>query len=85
MAKLGGIDISNEEISYFRRCDLLNQNPVLTARHYQYRVETFFKEIILHKNGPFAGKIENYVIKIEFQARGSPHNHCFLWLKDAPD
>ena len=57
---------------------------MLTARHYQYRVETFFKEIILHKNGPFAGKIENYVIKIEFQARGSPHNHSFLWLKDAP-
>ena len=28
--------------------------------------------------------MENYVIKVEFQARGSPHNHCFLWLKDAP-
>ena len=25
-----------------------------------------------------------FVIKVEFQARGSPHNHCFLWLKDAP-
>ena len=23
-------------------------------------------------------------IRIEFQARGSPHAHCVLWIKDAP-
>ena len=30
------------------------------------------------------GDITDYVIKIEFQMRGSPHAHCLLWVKDAP-
>ena len=30
------------------------------------------------------GYITDYVIKIEFQLRGSPHAHCLLWVKDAP-
>ena len=30
------------------------------------------------------GHITDYVIKIEFQMRGSPHAHCLLWVKDAP-
>ena len=30
------------------------------------------------------GYITGYVIKIEFQMRGSPHAHCLLWVKDAP-
>ena len=28
--------------------------------------------------------ITDYVIKIEFQMRGSPHVHCLLWVKGAP-
>ena len=30
------------------------------------------------------GHITDYVIKIEFQMRGSPHAHCLLWVKDTP-
>ena len=30
------------------------------------------------------GEIIDYVIKIEFQMRGSSHGHCLLWVKDAP-
>ena len=30
------------------------------------------------------GHITDYVIKIEFQMRGSAHAHCLLWVKDAP-
>ena len=26
----------------------------------------------------------DYSIRIEFQARGSPHAHCVIWVKDAP-
>ena len=32
-------DISN--LSYHDRCNILNSNPVLVARHFQYRVEVF--------------------------------------------
>ena len=82
--KLRGENICKDEIdnlSYFDKCADLNSNPVLLARHFQYRVENFFKEIIL--NGQL-GKITYYAIRVEFQARGSPHVHCLLWAKSVP-
>ena len=36
-----------ELMNYFEKCELLNSNPVLLARHFQHRAETFFKEILL--------------------------------------
>ena len=51
--KLNGIDIADEDtdrLSYHERCDTLNKNPVLVARDFQYRVEIFFKVIVL--DGP---------------------------------
>ncbi|XP_057292445.1 uncharacterized protein LOC130621150 [Hydractinia symbiolongicarpus] len=83
IGKLNNIDVSSNELDYFRRCSILNQNPVLTARHFQYRVENFFREILLHKSSPI-GQVANYAIKVEFQFRGSPHIHAFLWLLDSP-
>ena len=51
------------------------------ARHSQYRVEVFFKTIIL--DGPL-GKTTYYAIRVEFQVCGSPHIHSFLWILNAP-
>ena len=68
-------------MAYHQRCELLNSNPVLVARHFQYRVEVFFKEIII--DGPL-GKTKYYAIRVEFQVRGLPHVHCFLWVMNAP-
>ncbi|XP_066928764.1 uncharacterized protein [Clytia hemisphaerica] len=82
--KLKGEDVTNEfieNLSYHERCDLLNSNPVLVARHFQYRVEVFFKTIVL--DGPL-GKTTYYAIRVEFQVRGSPHIHSFLWILNAP-
>lgn len=84
IAKLNALDISDEDIDkidYFERCKLLNSNPVLLARHFQYRVEVFFKEIIV--DGPL-GKVKYHAIRVEFQFRGSPHVHSFIWVIDAP-
>ena len=50
---------------------------------FQHRIEAFFSEYLLSDAHPL-GYITDYVIKIEFQMRGSPHAHCLLWLKDAP-
>ena len=55
--KLNRVDISDEEVdemSYHDSCHTLNKNPVLVARHFQYRVEMFFKIIVL--DGPL-GKL----------------------------
>ena len=48
--KLNNLELSEEELknlSYQERANLLNNNPVLVARHFQYKVEVFFKDIII--------------------------------------
>ena len=50
---------------------------------FQHRLEAFFSQYLLSDTHPL-GHITDYVIKIEFQMRGSPHAHCLLWVKDAP-
>ena len=49
---------------------------------FQHRIEAFFSEYLLSDVHPL-GHITDYVIKIEFQMRGSPHAQCLLWVKDA--
>ena len=54
---------------------------MLLARQFQYSVELFFRTIII--NGPL-GKTLYYAIRVEFQLRGSPHIHSFVWILNAP-
>lgn len=62
---------------------MLNLNPVVVAKHFQYRVETFFTEVLLTNAKPI-GKIVYYALRIEFQMRGSPHLHALIWCDDCP-
>ena len=55
-----------KNLSYQERSNLLNNNPVLVARHFQYKPEVFFKEIILDG---LSGKSKYHAIRIEFQER----------------
>ena len=61
----------------------LCQNLITGVWMFQHRLEAFFSEYLLSDTHPL-GHITDYVIKIEFQMRGSPHAHCLLWVKDAP-
>ena len=61
----------------------LRSNPVTAARMFQYRLETFVTTFLKSNANPI-GCITEYVIWIEFQARGSPHAHTLFWIKDAP-
>ena len=82
--KLKGETCSEEEIenmNYMERTTILQSNPVLLARHFQYRVENFFKYIVSHGT---LGKVIHYAIRVEFQVRGSPHIHSLLWVENAP-
>ena len=86
IARIQGKNMSNEEIealSYHEKCQMLNLNPVIVAKHFQYRVETFFTEILLTDAKPI-GKIVYYALRIEFQMRGSPHLHALIWTSDCP-
>ena len=84
LSKLNKLDFSDDVIknmTYQERCNTLNKNPVLVARHFQYKIEIFFKVIVL--DGPL-GKTSYYAIRVEFQVRGSPHIHSFIWILNAP-
>ena len=81
-----GRQISQKEVlkmTMEERSKYLQQNPVTGARMFQHRVENFFTQYLLSDSNPI-GQIVEYVIKIEFQMRGSPHAHCLLWVKDSP-
>ena len=70
--KLNNLGLSGEKLknlSHQERCNLLNNNPVLVARHFQYRVEVLFKEIIL--DGPL-GKTKYYLYALNFK-KGVAH------------
>ena len=79
--KLNEAEFHISNLSYHDRCNILNSNPVLVARHFQYKVEVFFKLIIT--GGPL-GKSKHYAIRVEFEIRGSPHVHSFIWVIGAP-
>ena len=75
IASLRGETLTQEEIDhmdFFTRCAYPNQNPVLLARHFQYRVDMFFKFVVI--DGPLR-KVKYHAIRIEFQVCGSPHVH----------
>ena len=80
---LGFIKENVEGLNYFERCNILNSNAVLLARHFQHRVEIFFKEILIIRDGPL-GIVKYYAIRAKFQFRGSKHIHSFLWALNAP-
>lgn len=58
-------------------------DPVIFVRFFFKRVEAVFKELILRKNGVL-GNVIHFWRRIEYQRRGAPHVHCFVWVKDSP-
>ena len=86
IAKQYGVHYTDEQVnalSFDEKSNWLRRNPVTAARHFQYRLNTFFQEFLKSAAKPL-GEIVDYGIRIEFQARGSPHAHCVIWVKDAP-
>ena len=86
IAKQYGIHYTDEEVSalpFEVKSIWLKRNPVTAARQFHYRLNVFFQDFLKSTANPL-GEIVDYAIRIEFQARGSPHAHCVLWVKDAP-
>ncbi|CAH1233099.1 PIF1 [Branchiostoma lanceolatum] len=72
-----------KKMSWEEKCKWLRSYPVTAARQFDHRLNLFFKEYIGGKGHPI-GELQDYMIRIEFQARGSPHAHTILWMKNAP-
>ena len=86
IARQYGTILTDDDVktmSFEEKSKWLRQNPVTAARHFQYRLNTFF-QVFLKSTAHPLGELVDYAIRIEFQARGSPHAHTILWIKDAP-
>ena len=86
IAKQYGVTYTDDDIgalSFEEKSNWLRRNPVTAARNFQYHLNVFFQEFLKSPAEPLA-EIVDYAIRIEFQARGSPHAHTVLWIKDAP-
>ena len=70
------------KMSIADRSTYLCQNLITDVQMFQHRIEAFFSEYLL-SDADLLDYITDYVIKIEFQMRGSPHAHCLLWVKDS--
>ena len=66
-----------------QRCNWLRSNPITAARMFQYRVDTFVTQFLKSPVHPI-GVVKDYIIRVEFQQRGSPHVHCLFWIQGAP-
>ena len=74
-------DFAMSDLSCHERCSILDNNPVIVTRHFQYSVDVFFNLIVI--DGHF-GKSKYCDIKVEFQVSGSPHINSFIWIMGAP-
>ena len=86
IARQYGVIYTDDEVaglSFDDKSNWLKRNPVTAARHIQYRLNALFQGFLKSTAKPL-GEIADYAIRIEFQARGSPHAHCIIWVKDAP-
>ena len=80
IARQYGTILSDDDVkgmSFEDKSKWLRQNPVTAARHFHYRLQTFFQTFLKSRAQPI-GELVDYAIRIEFQARGSPHAHTIL-------
>ena len=55
LSKLKGREMSDAEIAnmtYNEKCNMLNSNTVILAKHFQYRLECLFKDVLLESGDP---------------------------------
>ena len=86
IARQYGTTFTDEDVknmSFEEKSKWLAHSPVTAAKHFQYRLNTFFHKFLKSKAHPL-GELVDFAIRIEFQARGSPHAHTILWIKGAP-
>ncbi|MEW8545326.1 MAG: DUF6570 domain-containing protein [Candidatus Thiodiazotropha sp.] len=61
----------------------MRKDPLFTSIYFERRWKAFLKFILKAKGSPI-GQINDYFGRLEYQNRGSPHIHLFIWVNDAP-
>ncbi|CAI5659046.1 unnamed protein product [Oreochromis niloticus] len=78
-----GEQVDFSQLDWNTKCEILRSNPVTVMRLFEKRVDALMTTLILSPAQPI-GEVEDYFYRVEFQARGSPHIHLLVWVKDAP-
>ncbi len=73
-----------EKLSFEDKSYLIQNDPVTCARYFQHRFNLLLNSVILSEFKPL-GKVIDYYYRVEFQHRGSPHVHMFLWVENSPN
>uniref|UniRef100_A0A8C4HPS9 ATP-dependent DNA helicase n=1 Tax=Dicentrarchus labrax TaxID=13489 RepID=A0A8C4HPS9_DICLA len=79
-----GEQVDFSQLDWNAKCDILRSNPVTVMRLFEKRVDALMTDLIRSPAQPI-GEVEDYFYRVEFQARGSPHIHLLVWIKDAPE
>ncbi|KAE8277990.1 hypothetical protein D5F01_LYC23957 [Larimichthys crocea] len=79
-----GEQVDFSQLDWNAKCDILRSNPVTVMWLFEKRVDALMTDLILSPAQPI-GEVEDYFYRVEFQARGSPHIHLLVWIKDAPE
>jgi hypothetical protein len=85
VAAQAGVKLSDEEVQampFLERVKWINKNPAAVTIYIYDVFHRLMFDFIL-KSTVF-GKVQDYVLKVEFQQRGTPHIHVILWEEDAP-
>ena len=61
---------------------LCTEDPISVSRKFSQKFHSFFQRVV--KKGEVLGTVDHFYWKKEYQARGAPHYHVRLWIKDAP-
>ena len=86
VGKRNGHNWSEDDVKsmdWMTKAEHFRLNAVTVDQMFESRIESFFKDFIQSKAEPL-GPVAEYVQKIEFQVRGTPHAHVLIWIKDAP-
>ena len=65
------------------KAEYVRKDPLLTSLHFERRWKAFLKYVLKSPEQPL-GEVQDYFARVEYQNRGSPHLHIFLWIKGAP-
>ena len=72
----------NNVSSHYSIGKLCTEDPISVSRKFSLKFHAFFRKVLL--NGEVLGKVDHFYWKKEYQARGAPHYHVLLWIRDAP-
>lgn len=72
--------VSLEELTEEHRRNFIANRPFVPSMFFIRRAELFLTKVI-----KLMLPVKDIWFRYEWQFRGSPHVHCLLWLRDAPD